>query len=390
MSNWMKEQRDAKRRELAQQITPQSVRLRLPGLDFVGRDASGAKYQTKSLETMGVIITGPFARISFYRDEKDFFDSVPARECDAVVRKGMNPKRPLVIDTDVYKAVRLFKHIKEGYREEFKQDGKISEFEILHTNITDTPFDKLKEIIERTLVQLKEFEGSLPTSQAASKDMARIKLRMAIELLEDSLKQETSFKFMNRVNTACACLCAFSNRYEEWRIKEILRRGSMAVLRETGTRRLRDGYMLSVIKDLNPQNLPAIRHFVERDQQRMILLEGLNIKNIQDILTELEFSRLRFGARNVVAARYNISVGNTDLAIGELKRLLVLLRSNKPLYIAEQIEKTGDNYLCAGGEKSFVAYIKKGAQLLTERLFQRADYCFRKAEESLVRLESIK
>ncbi len=385
------EERAATRARLARIINPQILVEKIRGITLDGKDEKGVVVNTREPSKFGIFCNCWLVEFPVHRDDKLFLAGLGPTEANEIVKAGAQRKRKVNISTDIYHAVRLFKHIKEGYRNELKGARTVQMVEGVNAMLATLSSGALREEVEKIIGKLIQLEKRLGKKKSAPKLLALDKLERARKALEEFLREEGVFKKMNRVGVACALLVAFRNRYEEWRLREILRRGSMAKLKECALRIERDEYIKKVLKEListiekGADIAFARRKLWEGDQEAAVLLEKIGLCDVAQVIPHLEQMKNLWGTQFLENAKRKLNSGEKEGAILELRKMYYCLCSNKPKYIANEIEKTGDRYLIEreDPEKTFVAYLRAGATLFEDGVFKRAAYCFRKALEKL-------
>lgn len=401
----IRDDRQFRKETLFNRINPSALldSGKLSGTTIRGRDEKGNPAGTKTLSSFGmriynsnekaVIGLEKLVRIPVYPDDRDFLSWISSDEANRLVKVGQNERKEVVYYTDIYHGVRLFKHMREGYKAEHRFNNRIVEkVEEFNATLATIKWNVDNAEIERLLAGIAHIGNILRKKYSASKQLALEKLSNAGEFLEDMKVATNAFERTKWLACASCSLVAFRNRFE-WRLKEMLNRGSMACLKERSLRMERDRALrhnverwLDIIDRKDSYYKYTIRSLWARDLESMKALDGLKPGNIEETLHKLKCAHSDLGRSAVDETELLLKKGMTIKAEYRLRRLNLTLSCNKPSYISEQLEKTGDEYLTKGGNKSFAAYVKTGAELFSSRLFDRAKYCF---SEALKILDSI-
>jgi tetratricopeptide (TPR) repeat protein len=124
------------------------------------------------------------------------------------------------ISTDIYRAGRMMRHIRDGYVEELDNNQEILN-EITGQNLELAKMHRDLAAIDKIRDGLDAIFESLNRIQAPIKQYAREKLEDAVCRLYEVDPTLTGFERETHVGAACAELVAFRSRYETWRPEEI-------------------------------------------------------------------------------------------------------------------------------------------------------------------------
>jgi len=195
---------------------------RFGGLLTEGIAEDGSKVMTKDLGKLGVYkkYSGVLS-IHFRRNEK-------------------GPKT--VVVTDIYHAVRMTKHIEEGYVEELDKNDKILK-SIAVENLKLAHGKKGRKEIEEAIGNIKKVLKSIGRIRVPKKVFSREQAKYAISYLEDSIKDSENID-QQKVIWACTKLVSFRTRYGKWRDKEVIAMKEYSKIRGYALRNVRDRWIL--------------------------------------------------------------------------------------------------------------------------------------------------
>jgi hypothetical protein len=212
---------------------------------------------------------------------------------------------------------------------------------------------------------------ALSFSSTGSKLISIERLEEAKAALLATKGLETMFNLQSRIGPACALLVAVRNRLGKLRDEEILTRGSNAYLKECALRPVRDDYVRAQLTEWHalltrPGFAFAVQKHWKTDMELVLALEKVSrstVSKVLELATQADVRLIRF-QELVSRARVCSDSGNHSQAVFELKMAGLVLAANKPGYIVEQLEKTGDVYLVGSTtlRTSFLAYLKSAVQ----------------------------
>lgn len=336
------------------------------GLQGEGIDKEGNRVLTRRLNSMGIY--EPYkgvVRVHFRRN-------------------GRGPKT--IVITDVYHAVRMTKHIEEGYVKELDKNDRILK-SISIENLKLARGGKNREGIEEAIRNIKIILKSLKGIRIPKKTFSREQLKYAISYLEDAIKDEDRIDG-RKIGMACAKIVSFRTRYGNWRDREVIAIKEYSNLRGYGLRKLRDERVLFNVSNwmryLNKEKKGfQMRALWLRDLKFSDELEKL-VENKRKMKPEKlgEISKKLFDAgynNKKIDRAYEALIWRDEKKARKLvKEYMLLLRVRNPLYIAREMEKETDKYY-----HKAAGYLKSAAKLIERKIFNRAVYCFEKAAEGI-------
>lgn len=373
---------------LKKTINPASLLEEMHGNQFRGRKTDGTLLLTLTPSPLGIILNGRIVALHQYRDDLSALRSIPHVQADELVKLGAHRYRRVRTITDIFHAIRCFMHIRESYHDELVGNSELREIEAINAILATINAGNFIPCAERLLKRLQKVEEKTG-KRSASKAMGVAKLHSAIEILSDIVHGGYGFNFSIHLNRACALLVAFRNRIGDWRVEEALRRGSKAYLKECSLRRVRDELVKDSLRDwmkiIDENHSFQFRAIWEKDREMVALADGFDSNNGAEVIGRLLRMGNGHGTDFLGQANRSFAAGDVKAAYESMRKFRFYLLSNKPDYVAEQLERTGDSYLVSGTdmEHTVVAYIKAGAKLFHEGVFERAKYCF---EEALKRM----
>ena len=385
--------RGQKRKEFAKGINPQVLVEKIWGATMKGRNEKGEEVATKVPSALGLKLLSPAPHsllidFSIYRDDNRLLSALPENEANRLVKSGAHTRKEVGYITDIYHAVRLFKHIKEGYRNELAGTTSILEMEKFNEITASVlKWGSQNKEVEELVGRIDALLQLLKRKSASSKVLSLKKIEKARDLLLEMQLESNPFLCTNKLGAASAALVGARNRFDEWRIKEILRRGSMAHLKEAALRTKRDVLLREVLQGwisaMEKGNPFAIHRLYQADMAKIALIGQIGANNISQTIVELEKSKSTWGSGFLKSAKELFLQGKNEDAQDEMRKLYFYLSANKPQYVFEQMQKTNDAYLNIGGDKSSLSYLESGAGLFGKKIFGRAKYCFEMALEKL-------
>jgi len=336
------------------------------GLIVEGIAGDGSKAMTKELGRLGIY-----------------------RKCDGILsihfrrdRKG--PKTAIV--TDVYRAVRMTKHIEEGYLKELEKNDRVLK-SISVENLKLAYGKKGGEEIRETIENIKCVLKSIRRIRVPKKTFSRDQLKYAISYLEDAIKEQDKIDG-RKISMACAKLVSFRTRFGNWRDKEVVAIKEYSKIRGFALRGLRDAWIL--------RNISNWTRYLEKEK-RCFQMKALWLRDLKfsDKLEKLVESKRKISLekvgeinRELYDAGYNknridkaytaLIAGNEKEARKLLREYILLLRVRNPIYAAKEMENETDTYYIKAAE-----YLKTAATLISRNVFSRAVYCFEKAGEEI-------
>lgn len=385
--------REELRLRLQQEINPNAMLEKMRGARASGRKENGESAETMYAERFCIITWDGFVKTRMYRDDVCYLKGLEKKQANDQVRAGEQKKTEVFVVTDIYRAVRMYKHMREGYRDELKGVKTIIAIEQMNVLLNGISADMNNETISEILGRMEKMIKRLKRKTSATKVLALAKLVHAKEKLEESVGEANAGKRSLLIANACALLVAFRNRHFEWRMKEVLRRGSRTALREYSLRARRDEFMHNTLQELietirlGNGAAFARREFWKKDREAVKILDGVSKENVVDRVARLGEADVTRGRNFISAAKNWLAKDDKENALKELNMLRLYLCMNKPKYMANEIEKTGDIYLCSAvaPDKTFIAYLRSGARLFEQGVFPRAQYCFEMAYAMLCR-----
>ncbi len=356
-------ERHAHRLQLQKVMNPAVLFEKLRGQTEIGKREDGKEVKTKAPAELSLFVRGIFVSLFIGVADRSYLST--AADADSLVREDVHRRNTIPILTDLFHAVRLFKHIKEGYRQELAGTKTVCRLEELNASLACTNADGEVKLVIDALLTLQE---KMRRKSSATKLMAFAKMDHSRKLLEKAIADPSHKVIL--IGAACACLVAARNRYENWRIKEVLRHGSYAYLRECSLRAERDAFIRQKLHELillcSHSDASARIFLWAKDELVMNVLKNASISNLEETIGQL--GAISWGKKYVINANDLLKKDEKEKAMLELRKLLFYLSANKPYYIAEQVEKTGDSYLCQPGN-SFIYHLKQG-----EGLFRKGSF----------------
>ncbi len=309
-----------------------------------------------------------FVRLKTRHDSLKFASKSPhLLEKRYLTHEGPNTKQ-VTVKVDVLKAVRLVKHIREGYEAEKQNisaifNGISSAIMLIERH--NKKSGQCDEDLDLAVSLLNDVISKMKGTRAFYKVISKIKVQNAIGYVNDAHLAENDFDMNKHLKPAVSILFAAKRRLEV-RLESIGRIKNYNGQREMLLRGLRDYYIWD--------RLAYLTLWIERSPRSAIdaYMQDMNLYNrmlrLRDRCEAGEASeagkRLHF--KNDFAAlgialkkmkgkefavdrlrdAYTLAIkeGKRDDACDLFDKTVVFLGMNKPFYIAAQLEETGDEY----------------------------------------------
>ncbi|MFA5077465.1 MAG: hypothetical protein WC488_03490 [Candidatus Micrarchaeia archaeon] len=254
MGDW----RRAARCKIVAGNLPEQIVARNKWPERPGKDAEGKFRITTVPEKLGIrklgLLEPGVVEVDFYS-----------------VREGRRAKR--IVVTDLFRAVRMLKHVCDSAEAEFKKrDNILGEIENANARLAQN-WKKLGESEYREIEgQVGKILDAISNDVAMSKKLGREKLEGAVKLLVEGKNEANLFNKHAKLAGACAKLVGFRNRYGRWRDWENSGVIGYNRLREWALRKERDEMVKArlriISKEMKKDNYDkgfAIRNLWMRD-----------------------------------------------------------------------------------------------------------------------------
>ena len=347
----------------------------LKGEDKYGRDEFGNKQKTKSPGAFNVkIVEGSLGNKARYpkmillkmkRDNSQLIHSLGLKEIENDMKKGKDsPKKTITIATDIFRAVRLCKHLREGYQKEINEKNKfLEEAEFFNAELSELQrrggikVDELKIFLEKIDGE-SGFIKKTAGWKTAEKLLAKDYLEGASDFLKKAIETDNGSERSRFVAAACAKMTAFRNRLGEWRDKKIGKFSAWNFLRECSLRKVRDDYLKTLFDDFlriirnEKLRFAAVTNWNTDMRYYNMLLkaeqaidEGKSYGEVRALLVELykisRYSRIK----DDVVRIGKLLKDDFSTAKTAMEKLELLLTVSNPFYVFDELEKTNDAYL---------------------------------------------
>ncbi|MCX8206175.1 MAG: hypothetical protein N3H30_03005 [Candidatus Micrarchaeota archaeon] len=263
------------------------------------------------------------------------------------------PSKSIRIYTDVLRAVRMAKHIREGYRNEISQIARVRDS--LELAVKGTSSDSLFEAISL----IDDAYHILP-KRSLHKILARAKMISALnELLCAASMQEGSFEYFKHRNPAISLIHASIARLQR-REEAVLCLAQYAEERENYLRFLRDTYVHGRLESLagalwGNGAYAVINAYIDdydthqRLQELSVLCDDVHsaefLKGLIEIGQRASSRKGKWRLVEHLRNAYRNFIKKDYTRTGEsLNEAMVFLAINKPFYFAQQLELTADAY----------------------------------------------
>jgi mRNA-degrading endonuclease RelE of RelBE toxin-antitoxin system len=210
----------------------------------VGRDEDGKPVQVVLSNFKRIKVSGYRVEILFGRDDLEGLSGLAFSEVDSMAKEGELPKKQVGVSTHIIRAVRLFRGIDEGYRNELAESAKLYRtLTLLNEGLRDPAMHTEEKILNAAL-ELRNVAASLRRKSSATKGvLAPEWLMQTAGMLEGSLRHEGHERSIT-VWAACAKFTAARDRLGECRDREISRRIEENRMRACFVRAERDLWLL--------------------------------------------------------------------------------------------------------------------------------------------------
>jgi len=302
-----------------------------------------------------------FVRIKTRHDSLKFARNNPVLLEERYLSHQGPSRKTLSIDVDIIKAVRLVKHINEGYEKEKKDLEGI--FENISNALAliekhnkkcgqcEQDLEEAQSLIKNVLIKIKR-------TRAFYKVLSKFKIENAINHIEDAQNAENDFEMNMHLKPASSILYAAKRRLEK-RLDNIGPINSYNIDREMYLRGIRDYYiwgkMIRLAKQLHslPQdtvNAYKSDVYLYNNIMELCKIAVQDSLQFKSALTEVgqsvkESGRNPYGLKELRRA-YVLGVRESkmDDALEHLHEAAVLIGLDKPFYIAAQLKETNDDY----------------------------------------------
>lgn len=381
-----------------------------------GRTESGIRLGTRRLGLSGVFVDKWYVNLPVRREDRAKI-SEDLGTAEAQVKAGV-PRTTLRMHLHIIPAVRMLKHIREGYLAEMEAtEALLAPLDALNL--------KLAAKGQRTATELASAVACLKcfrdcklarTHAAVKRIVARGRLHETIRRLENAAGMAGSARAME-ISRACTQFAAFRARLGEWRDRQIAGIAVYNLKRECALRVERDRWTLGRL-DRFATSLEQIYEYDLFDQhKRNALIEVerlLNSNAPKDlVLMELRAASLLFrvpgrervgiGENGLLAAGGNIdqliahygwlyryvSSGQKEKALAKLDFISTFVNGNKPPFILRELSRDADRYLgpvLRRLEKAVAAYRGIHASGDVQAAFAAAKAAFAAATDELKKI----
>lgn len=271
---------------------------------------------------------------------------------DYYLRGKTFPSRTVSVKLNIFSAVRLFKHIRQGFDDELMKvsksiDDMYSAIDLLNDNDCDS-----------ALLIIKSLADAFSRSASLHKRIAYGKLSSASSEITAALQADSAFKYYMHVNPAISIIFAAARRMNA-RKSDVQGKLSYELMREMRLRYLRDKYVLKTLAKLNESFTRdsgyaiANAYSADYDDCQVLhsLIELCSMENASFICKLADFGKdmarrnnKRY-AVNLLRKAYKLAkCGDFESALFFLNSTLDFIHINKPFYFADQLSLTSDGY----------------------------------------------
>lgn len=351
---------------------------RRSGAYSLGRDENGAAKETKNIEEFDISSDKWHVTMAFKREDAKKLEEQAGEEIEATLKRFSLPRRPVRVSTHIITAVRMLKHIREGYAAEISNtEGVLGVLDLLNARLAEKGGHSDVEI-DAVISQLEHFDETVLAGKhvAVKRIVARERLAKAIKMLEAA---KASDKRDFEIGAACAVFASARARIGEWRDRQIAGLSEYSHQKECALRIKRDEWLFSQLAKF--AEIPEkVYEYVMHDSQKFEVLGEIGRMLdtgalTENMLTYISYNsklfrvaeRERAGAEARIAAeetgvlppvakkvdylighyawlyRY-VRKGDKAHAKAKLDHLAVFVNANKPRFILEELRKTNDSY----------------------------------------------
>lgn len=338
-----------------------------------GRTESGMSMPTRRLELSKVFVDKWYVNMPLKREDHAKL-SGSWRDAEASIKAGGVPRKALNLHLHVIRAVRLLKHIREGYVAELEAAEKLlAPLDALNLKLA-AKGQRTGSELASAIHRLQDFRDSRLARKhsAVKRIIAKGRLEETIRLLENTLGMEGSARAME-VSRACTQFAAFRARLGEWRDRDIAGIAVYNLKKESALRVERDRWLLARLTAFaeSPEKiyeydlfdiykryaLITIRELLDQGASKEMVLMHLRIASRLFRVPERE--RVDVPENGLLAAgkkvdyliahygwlyRY-ITRGEKDKALAKLDFISTFVRGNKPAFILDELSMDADRYL---------------------------------------------
>ncbi|MEW6748322.1 MAG: hypothetical protein AB1295_01295 [Candidatus Micrarchaeota archaeon] len=353
---------------------------RRSGAFALGRDENGNPQESRLPGSFKMVLDRWYVSMPFKREDRSILDR-PWPDAEAAIKKGDVPRSKLRVETHIILAVRMLKHVRQGYQEELERtDDLIERLERadLALTISDTKYSD--PTIRSAISALKEADAELARKQVAIKKLvSRGRMAKMVSMLEGALKLPEESRAME-VGRACAVLVSVINRLGQWRDKQVGNLMEYNLQKECSLRVERDRWLFGYLTRL-AEDTAQMHWYWAMDGDKVSVLDEIdrmlrsNVpkEQILSFMTENHHLFRVAGRKRDAAERYvaiceegiQPTVGiNIDYMIGhyawlyryvrddempkaasKISHLRLFVNANKPTYVMDELSKNPDGYL---------------------------------------------
>lgn len=357
-----------------------------------GRNAAGESEITRRPEDLKMKIRSPRDVVLMTKREKT----------ELVDRKtplfGKIPKKNVTSRTNIYRAMRMLKHIIESSKNEIdSRDVVLEKIEEINARLYEKQNKISRKELSEILAELNGIGAMLRKKTSACKRLALYMLEDSDVMLSDfneARKNLHSGRALN-VSRACTKLTAFRRRYGEWRDMQAGKIMAYNYLRACSLRIFRDielkESMRKLARRLYPKQKSAFVHAAKLTVSKRIYealrkaeaaFEKRNVKAGRGALYEAAnvFSRTKVKDKKTETKIKNL-IDSEKFSRKELEYLKNLIASvgwGMPWYVADELEKTCEPYM-----ENCIERLRSASGLMEGRKPRRASEMLYKAIDSI-------
>jgi hypothetical protein len=310
----------------------------------------------------------PFGREDHQKLSEDW------RIAEAQIKAVSMPRKKLTLHLHIIRAVRLLKHVREGYQAEVEATEKsLAILDALNVSLAGKGphSDKQLDSAIGCLVSFKDDE--LAKKHAAVKRIvAKGRLEETIRFLEKARQKSGNARAME-ISRACALLTSFRERLGKWRDEQIVGMAVHNFKKECALRIERDKWLLAQLDSFVTKLEKIYEYDLFDDYRRSALINlkaMLNNKAPNEVLllhlrassrlfrvpelsrvALVEEGNLTVGTKSdFLIGHYGwlyryVASGQRDKVLAKLDFISTFVSGNKPSFIFRELSNDADRYL---------------------------------------------
>jgi hypothetical protein len=358
-------------------------RARKSGAYMLGRSESNGRVKTMRTNKLRMSVDKWHVVLRFTRKDSSHLKDKDLEEVERRIKEGKEKKKTVVTSTHIIPAVRMLKHVREGY---------IAELATTRQTLRDFAGNILfladlgKAVADEHIQQVVSFCQRFHEYGLKGKQLP-VKKRAAKERLEDSITMLKAVQELPQnqrgfaIGQPCAKLVSVVNRLGRWRDEAIIGQYVYNEAREASLRMSRDAWLLSqLVRFAEIPETVAGYEIIDREKAGIVekvkemIARGVAKEEILAFIKEHNKrfrvkERVREGAERQIAlmeagimpkggepkkdyliGHYGwlyrfVNMEETRKALDKADYLILFTEANKPGFVLRELSKSPDSYM---------------------------------------------